>query len=228
VPDSQKINSTLRGNILFSKLESGSLSRLTEIGKIVGFERGETLFREGDLCPGIFVVAEGSLRVFKTSAGGKEHLLHLAGPGDVVAEVAVIGDFNCPASAEASEPSVCVLLPRVPFLAAVDGDPRLSRAIMQGLALRVRYMVGLLEDVVLRDAAGRLARHLLAYDEEAFHLSMLKKDLASHLNLTGETLSRTLRRFVESGLIEMSGDQQIRILDPDELALVAQGLTPLL
>ena len=54
-------------------------------------------------------------------------------------------------------------------------------------------------------ASGRVARHLLEADHsdgrETFTLPVMKKDLASHLNLTSETLSRTLRRLSESGLI---------------------------
>ena len=94
----------------------------------------------------------------------------------------------------------------------------------------VHHLVGMLEDIVLRDATSRVARHLLRTDipeqEEDFLLPMLKRDLASHLNLTSETLSRTLRRLTQAGLIGTPDQHHIRIIDKTALEDVAEGLPP--
>jgi len=85
----------------------------------------------------------------------------------------------------------------------------------------------LLEDLVLRDAAGRVASHLLAAasgSEREFRLKVRKRDLANHLNLTSETLSRTLRRLAESGLVEVGPGQALRVVDRAGLADVAAGM----
>jgi CRP-like cAMP-binding protein len=98
------------------------------------------------------------------------------------------------------------------------------------MALWVRTLIGLLEDLVLRDATARVARKLLEADPTGgrgeFVLPFLKRDLASHLNLTSETLSRTLRRLAEAGLIELGDGQRMRIRDAAAMREVAAGLPP--
>ena len=84
---------------LFSEISPPSFQRLVAMARLVRYAKGETVFRQDAPCPGVFVVGSGLVRVFKTGAGGKEHVLHMIGPGGTFAEVAAIGGFDCPASA---------------------------------------------------------------------------------------------------------------------------------
>ncbi|UCE60241.1 MAG: Crp/Fnr family transcriptional regulator [Phycisphaerales bacterium] len=214
---------------LFCGLSEASFAKIAEIARIVRFKRGQMIFREGDPCPGIYVVGEGAVRIFKLAPNGKEHVLHFAYPGATFAEVAAIGRFNCPAFADATEDSVCALVPEAGFRRIADEDHAFCIEMMTGMAKWVHTLVGLLEDLVLRDATSRVARHLIQSDssegQAEFTLPMRKKDLASHLNLTSETLSRTLHRLVECGLIE-TREQRIRICELPKLQDVADGLAP--
>jgi CRP/FNR family transcriptional regulator len=214
---------------LFCGLTPESFEKLARIARVVRFERGRTVFRVGDPCPGIYVVGEGAVRIFKVAPTGKEHVLHFARAGMTFAEVAVIGRFDCPADAVAAEDSVCALIPAAEFHQILNRDHAFCIEIIIGMSKWVHNLVGLLEDLVLRDATARVARHLIQSDRTEgqgdFALPMRKKDLASHLNLTSETLSRTLHRLVDCGLIERH-DQRIRIRDLAKLQEVADGLAP--
>ena len=215
----------------FFAVQGPGLARLRGMAVVRRYPRGTLIFRQGDACPGVFVVGSGLVRVYKMSPAGKEHVLHLVGPGGTFAEVAVIGGFDCPAFAEALEDVTVALLPAADFARALNEDSNLARQLLTGMAGWVRHLIGMLEDVALRDAAGRVARYLLGVSSAAdptVRLPSLKRHLASHLNLTGETLSRTLRRFHDSGLIETDSDQELSVKDREGLAALAEGLGPLL
>ena len=226
---SQSVVDVLHDCKLFAGVQASGFQRLAVMARICKFDKGQTIFREGDECPGVYVLGSGLVRVFKTGPGGKEHVLHMVGPGQTFAEVAAIGGFRCPANAEAIAPATCALLPLDRFRKALEEDHELCLGLMNGLTRWVRHLVGLMEDIVLRDAAGRFARFLLDLQRDehgTIELPGLKRHVASHLNLTGETLSRVLRRLVDARLIEELQNNRIRLPDPEKLGLVAKGLFP--
>ena len=82
---------------LFADIPPDSFKTLVLMAQIRHFDKGRRIFRQGDACPGVYVVGTGLVRVFKTAPSGKEHVLLMVGPGNTFAEVAAIG-------AEAGEP----------------------------------------------------------------------------------------------------------------------------
>ena len=214
---------------LFTAVPAKSFQRLAAMARLLKFRKGQMIFRENEDCPGVYVVGKGMVRVFKTGGGGKEHVLHIVEAGGTFAEVAALGGFKVPASAEAVEATLCALLPQALFRKALEDDHSLCLGMLSGLSLWVKHLVGLLEDVVLRDAAGRIANYLLdaprAADGEVA-LPSLKRYVASHLNLTSETFSRTFRRLIDAGLISIGKKNHVRIVAPERLRSIAQGILP--
>ena len=217
---------------LFSDVPAAGFQRLATLARLANFRKGQTIFHEGEPCPGVFIVGQGLVRVYKKGAGGREHVLHIVGPGETFAEVAAVGGFPVPATAEALKKTVCALLPQERFHAALAEDRDLCLGMMASMTLWVRRLVTLMEDITLRDAAGRLSRFLLELSESqpsadrTVKLPGLKRYVASHLNLTSETFSRTLRRLVDAGLVAEVDKARVRLLQPKKLRQVAEGLFP--
>jgi CRP/FNR family transcriptional regulator, dissimilatory nitrate respiration regulator len=220
----------LRKCNILKGLAADSLDLLGREAVTRKFARGQMIFMPGDECPGLFVVGEGLVRIYQSAPNGKIHVLHFAEPGRTFAEVAAMGGFRCPAYAAAVEDTLCAMIPALRLTSLLRTNHALCLQLLTGMSLWVRQLVGLIEDVVLRDASGRVAQYLLRADPTGgageFTLPIMKKDLASHLNLTSETLSRTLRRLADTGLIHLADNQQLRILDPNALREVAEGLLP--
>jgi CRP/FNR family transcriptional regulator, dissimilatory nitrate respiration regulator len=219
---------TLQGSPFFSQVQPKSLRLLAEMGRVVSFSQGELIFTQGEAAAGLYIVHRGLVRVFKLAASGKEHVLHFAEPGKTFGEVAVLGDFALPACAEACEPTTAVLLPKEELLGALRADHALCLQLLASMSFWVKHLVDLLEGIVLRDAASRVAAYLIKSargGDGAVSLPARKRHVASHLNLTSETLSRTLRQLKDSGLVVEEGEQ-LRIADAAGLEAVAQGLFP--
>lgn len=219
----------LRGCGWLAGLPDDALRALAGMASTRRYPAGASLLREGQPCPGVFVLGTGSVRIERTAASGKTHLLELVRAGGSFAEVAVLRGIPCPASAVAAENVVCALLPRERFRARLDADHALCLALLQSVTGWARGLVKLLDDLTLRDATGRVASRLLALHVRAggepFALPLRRKDLASQLNLTSETFSRIMRRLLDDGVIAEDASRRIRVPDADRLAALAAGDT---
>ena len=183
-------------------------------------------FRDGQDCPGIFIVESGLVRVFKSAPNGREHVLHMVSPGQTFAEVAAIGNFPLPANATAAQASTCVLLPARPLQISPDRRPPAvpadaHRHVVLGAAL---CAVDGRHRIARRGrAGGAVPAEPGANGERELSLPGLKKDLASHLNLTSETLSRVLRRLDEQGMIASKKGGKLRLMDAAGLRAMVEG-----
>jgi CRP/FNR family transcriptional regulator len=210
---------------LFHSVSPAHRRRLVDMARRVTFAAGTLVFRQDDPCPGIYCVGSGVVRVYRIGAGGKEHTLHMAGAGQTFAEVAVIGGFPCPAYAEVTQAAQCALLPATAILAMLREEHAFCLELLVGMSRWVRRLTDLIEDIALRDASGRVARHILQAGQDVrggVGLAGLKKHIASQLNLTSETFSRVLRKLADNGVIEMIDEKRLRIVDRTALESLSE------
>ncbi len=204
---------------LFSGLSNHDIELLLPIMKLKAYGKGEILFEEGETASGFFVVREGRVKIFKLSAEGKERILHIVLPCQSFADAAIFDDGCYPAFAETLVPSELVFFPKREFLQLLHADSQLSINMIAGLSRYLRQFTVQIEDLTFRDVPSRLARYLIslgAEERRSITLPIAKSQLASNLGTTSETLSRTLRKLTDEGLLRVQG-KNIEILDCDGL-----------
>lgn len=215
------VSSALRRCNFLAKLSEDDLMAIRPAARRMRMPRDCVLFHEGDPCHGFYVVETGAVRLYKESRHAKEHTLHIALPGDCFGEAALFLETGYPASAATVKDSSLIFIRRDEFLEILRDNPRVSLALMGSMAIWAHRLVNSIELLALKDAGERLASYLLAKcpDTECkpvVELDITKQMLASHLGITGETLSRLLARFEAEGFIEVAG-RKIRILSPKGL-----------
>jgi CRP/FNR family transcriptional regulator, dissimilatory nitrate respiration regulator len=222
-----EISKSLAAIPLFRGLTPEQYDELAMIATIQGFDRGQTIFSEGDEGVGFFVVHAGRVKVFKISPDGKEQILHVFGPGEPFAEVAVFTGVSYPAHALALEKSTCFFFPRNAFVNLLAGNPSLALNMLASLSLRLKHFARMIEDLSLKEVPGRLAAHLLFLSKQQdgaaeLRLHITKAQLASLLGTIPETLSRILAKMQKQGVISADG-AVITILDRTGLEELATG-----
>ena len=211
----------IESSILFAGLPPEQIARLAEIAVIKNFDKNETIFFEGDLGIGFYVVGEGKVKISKVSFAGKEHILHIFGPGEPFGEVPVFNGKPFPATAEALMKTKTIFFPRDKFVLLVEANPSLALNMLAVLSFRLRKFATQIENLSLKEVPARLAGYLVYLSEEQGNDTMVELDiskgqLASLLGTIPETLSRIFSKMNDEGLIEVNG-KRITLLDPEGL-----------
>ncbi len=186
------------------------------------FEANEMIAFEGELSSGMWIIERGHVKIFKISLEGREHILHLAGPGESFNDIPALDGGPNPANAAALTQVTAWMLASANLDALLNAHPQMARAVVDGLARRIRALVQQIEDLALCSVPSRLARFLLnaASDESLEQVGVTRVVIAAHLATTPETISRALRALEEAGAIRFDR-HRIVIVDPHLLRDIA-------
>ena len=207
-------------------LPAGDIARFATIATQHTFRAGETIFLEGEPAEAFWVVLRGQVKIFKTSPDAREQILRIVYPGESFGEAAALSEGPYPAHGQAITRAVVVRFPAAAFQEALRDNPRLALNVIVGLSQLLRGFAALVDALSLREVSARVAKYLLDLavraEGEWVTLDVNKRALAARLGTVSETLSRTLRRLREQGVIEVKGPR-IRIVDRAALGRAAAG-----
>jgi CRP/FNR family transcriptional regulator len=206
----------LKQSLLFSGLSGEDLAALATITVRRRFGKGESLFCEGDQATGFYLLVSGSIKLCRMSHEGREKVLHFVKPRETFAEAAFFGDGRYPAEARAMEGGEALFLPREGFMELMGRNPRFSLNLVVSLSLMLRQFARQIEELSFADVTSRLASFLVRRAEEKsasyggityIDLGIRKGELASRLGTANETISRTLRKLKDEGIIDVQGSR---------------------
>jgi CRP/FNR family transcriptional regulator, nitrogen oxide reductase regulator len=226
---SREIDDSLRRSVMFRRLKPDDLQRLAAVATLRAFEKGATLFTEGDGSDLMYTVVTGRVKVFKTTPRGTDVILELFGPGDPVGAVAVYESRPYPASAIALEPTSCLLIPRQAFFSLLEGYPLMVRGLLVALTHRLVELTNRLTELSGGRIEGRLARFFLKLgmnmgqrrDDGVFiPLVLSRQELADMIGTTIETSIRIMSRWGKDGVVRTDKDGFV-IVDRAALETVA-------
>ena len=221
------IEKYLKKTSLFNCLNSFQLVRLGRAIAIKSYKKNALIFSEGDPAAGFYIVAEGKVKVYKLSAGGKEYIMNVFSGGQTIAEITVFSGKDYPAYAQAITNSILLFLPKLQLLDILREYPEIALRMLAALSERQRRFAEMIEDLSLRDVSCRLAKYLLKLSQEkksnTFSLDMQKSELALKLATVPETLSRNLKKLKTRKMIFLK-DNRVTIINPEALRQLAENL----
>lgn len=218
--------STLDRLELFRGANAGARREILLRAVLVRFRAGQVLWTAGGRPRGLFVLLEGRVRVLR-GAHGRQHLVHEEGPGGTLGEVPLFEGGLYPATAVASEPTLCVALDRDALAAAIAADPALAFSLLRRMAARVRGLIERLDRLTAQSVPRRLAALLLLRHEgaggAAFSLGGTQAEVAEELGTVREVVVRGLRQLCEAGVIRRVGRGRYRVEREAALRELAAG-----
>ena len=201
----------------FSALDDADIEKLEAISTLKSYNKGEILFYEGDEPAFLHVLLDGVLKLYKTNFKGTQIFLHQFLPTSFVAELANFENIPYPATAEFTVAGSVLKIDYARFKEDFMQHPELSFKIIKSLTGKLKIMSEVVHKEIILTSEAKIAKFIVENGD--LFGSLKNTQIASILNLTPETLSRTLTKMKQQELVSL--DENNYLLGCDEEALRA-------
>ncbi|MGQ0847405.1 MAG: Crp/Fnr family transcriptional regulator [Sporichthyaceae bacterium] len=210
---------------LFAALDDEAALAVRRSMTEVNLGRGQVLFREGDFGDRLFIVAEGKIKIGRSSSDGRESLLSVLGPGDMFGELTLFDPEERMGTASAVTESRLFSLSADNLRPWLAQRPDVSMALLRQLSRRLRRSSEVVSDLVFSDVPGRVAKSLLDLanrfgvpTEGGVHVAhdLTQEELAQLVGASRETVNKALADFAGRGWLRLEA-RAVVILDVERL-----------
>ncbi len=210
---------------LLKDLSPDEIEQIEREARTISYETGETIFRPAPSPNSVFLLKEGSIRIYRLSEKGAAATFGYVQPGEIFGELSAIGQPERESYAEAAAPSVVWHIPIDLFRRLLGSQPGVGKTVSEQLAQRLRRIERRVEGLIFHDARLRLAvivnelcEHFGKKSGETVEVdgNFTQTELATLVGCTRQTLNQSLRELESQGLVTMKR-RRIRVHHLDAL-----------
>jgi CRP/FNR family transcriptional regulator len=210
----------LRDVQLFSKLSDAHIAEIKDNSVVRSFSKESIVFYEGDRGEYLYIIVEGTVKLYKTSPKGTQIQINRFEAPAVVGEYACFERMPFPATCEFVTDGKVAMVP-YELVYRNLGDEEFSLEIIKSLTSKIMVLSALIHKETIFSSEAKVAKMLI---ENSEIFSKLKyNEIASILNLTPETLSRIFKKMKKEKIIEVDSNHHVRICDPEALESVIES-----
>ena len=216
----------LRENPYFKGLDDHILQELAKDTLLRGYQRGEVLFWQDEPSAGLYIIRQGSVKLFKISPKGREHILNVFEEGTSFNEVPVFDHSSNPLNVAALEESQVWIVGADTIRRLSLEYPQMAQAVILNLCANLRMLVQKLEELSFYQVTNRLARLISELPAEQLsgplEQRITQDQLAARLGTVREVVARSLKDLERSGAIHVDR-RCIQVVDENALIEWAQA-----
>lgn len=202
----------LRGNEYFDDLSESMLRDIAANMHLREYQRGDVLFWEGDPCDGLFILEQGSAKIFRLSPQGRQYIVRILLEGDTFAEVPAFDEGTNPVNVEALEACRVWVIDSQKLRELVRAHPAFAQKVLVNFGRMLRGMVQKVSEMAFYQVTHRLARLIAEMPQEKSVPHWTQEQLAARLGTVREVVARSIKELERSGAIKVQ-DRRIHIVD---------------
>ena len=203
----------LRSNEYFDTMPDSLLERITSHMQLREYERGEVFFWEGDACDGLYIVQNGSAKIYRVSPQGRQYIVRILLEGDTFAEVPAFDGGANPVNVESLETCAVWVIDGATLRELVLSHPHFAQKVLENFGRMLRGMVRQVSEMAFYQVTHRLARLISEISvDDALAAHMTQEQMAARLGTVREVVARSLKELERSGAIKVE-NRRIHIVD---------------
>jgi len=209
-------------------LNKEELLKMAECKTSYTIKKGEPIFEEGDTTNGIFCIKDGVCKLTKLSANGKDQIVKLVKPGELLGQRSLISEEPTNLSAVALEDMEVCFIPKKEIMEFFNENNQFSMNVMKTICGDLKDADDHMVSLAQKSVKERLAETLLHLEDTfgknedgSLHIQLSREELAGMIGTATESCIRLLSEFNKTGLIELIG-KKIAIVDRNKLKRMSE------